>query len=187
MTRRWADVAELIATQGLKGRLVARSVRGLPFLLCEGMTVDFVPPTLDGPRAARVRCVQHLGSEEYAVEFDKVRNRDTAELLAGSHCLISHDDLPDDFDDIMHANAEYLEGFLVVDRMLGEIGRIVDVREMPTQELLIVEGDEGEIMIPLVDDFIVEFDDDERVLEMDLPSGLVQFDSSTDERAGDGA
>ena len=48
MARRWADVAELIATQGLKGRLVARSVRGLPFLLHEGLTVHFVPPTLDG-------------------------------------------------------------------------------------------------------------------------------------------
>ena len=62
MARRWADVAELIATQGLKGRLVARSVRGLPFLLSEGSAVFFVPPTLDGPRCARVRSVQHLGA-----------------------------------------------------------------------------------------------------------------------------
>lgn len=181
MARRWADVAELIATQGLKGRLVARSVRGLPFLLSEGSAVHFVPPTLDGPRRARVRSVQHLGSDEYAVEFDKVRDRDTAELLTGSHCLLAYDDLPDDFDDILHANAEYLEGFLVVDRTLGEIGRIADVREMPTQELLIVESAAGEVMIPLVDEFVLEFDDDARVLTMDLPRGLADSACFEDE------
>ncbi|MFR4999361.1 MAG: ribosome maturation factor RimM [Slackia sp.] len=183
MARRWADVAELIATQGLKGRLVARSVRGLPFLLSEGSAVFFVPPTLDGPRCARVRSVQHLGAGEYAVEFDKVRDRDAAELIAGSHCLISYDDLPDDFEDILHANAEYLEGFLVVDRTLGDIGRIVDVRDMPTQELLVVEGIAGEAMIPLVEDFIVDFDDDARVLTMDLPAGLVPLDMRACESA----
>lgn len=187
MARRWADVAELIATQGLKGRFVARSVHGLPFLLCEGLAVHFVPPTLDGPRRARVHSVQHLGSGEYCVEFDKVRDRDTAELLAGSHCLVSCSDLPENFDDILHTNAEYLDGFLVIDRSLGEVGRIVDVREMPTQDLLIVEGASGEVMIPLVDEFVVEFDDDARMLTMDLPHGLIDADSADRARDEDDA
>ncbi|MDO5043373.1 MAG: 16S rRNA processing protein RimM [Slackia sp.] len=126
-----------------------------------------------------MRSVQHLGSGEYSVEFDKVRDRDTAELLTGSHCLVSYADLPENFDEILHTNAEYLDGFLVVDSVLGEIGHIIDVRAMPTQDLLIVEGASGEIMIPLVDDFIVEFDDDEHILTMDLPCGLIDIDSAT--------
>ena len=173
MTRRWADVAELIATQGLKGRLVARSVRGLPFLLHEGITVHFVPPTLDGPRTASVRSVQHLGSQEYAVQFSGVSKRDTAELLTGSHCLVARADLPDDFEDIVRSSAEYLSGFLVVDEVLGDIGTISDVREMPAQDLLVVTAPGGEVLVPFVEDFIVEFDDAERVLYMDLPDGLV--------------
>lgn len=187
MARRWADVAELIATQGLKGRLVARSVRGLPFLLCEGLDVHFVPPTLDGPRKARVRGVQHLGAGEYAVEFDRVKDRDTAELLMGSHCLAARSDLPEDFEDFMHSSADYLAGFLVVDSTLGTIGTIEDVQEMPTQDLLIVAGAAGEVLIPLVDDFIVEFDDEERVLTMDLPYGLVDLDAADNGSAEDDA
>lgn len=174
MTRRWADVAELIATQGLKGRLVARSVRGLPFLLHEGLTVHFVPPTLDGPRSACVRSVQHLGSEEYAVQFGGVSKRDAAELLAGSHCLVARADLPQDFEDIIRSSAEYLSGFLVVDELLGEIGAISDVQEMPTQDLLVVAAPGGEVLVPFVEDFIVEFDDAERIVYMDLPDGLVE-------------
>ncbi len=178
MARRWADVAELIATQGLKGRFVARAVRGLPFLLSEGSAVYFVPPTLDGPRKARVRSVQHLGSDEYAVEFDCVKDRDTAELLAGSHCLVARADLPENFEDIVRSSAEYLAGFVVVDETLGEIGSIVDVREMPTQDLLIVEGPYGESMIPFVEEFLVEFDDVERVVYMDLPNGLIDTEAA---------
>ena len=54
---------------------------------------------------------------------------------------------------------------------------------MPTQELLVVEGIAGEAMIPLVEDFIVDFDDDARVLTMDLPAGLVPLDMRACESA----
>ena len=57
------------------------------------------------------------------------------------------------------------------------------MRDMPTQELLVVEGIAGEAMIPLVEDFIVDFDDDARVLTMDLPVGLVPLDTRACESA----
>ena len=188
MGRRWADVAELIATQGLKGRLVARPVRGLPFLLCEGLAVHFVPPTLEGPRTAVVRRVQHLGSGEYAVEFSGVKNRDVAERLTGSHCLACRCDLPDDFEDLLHGAADYLEGLAVEDERLGFVGEVRAVQAMPTQELLTVDGGPfGEVFIPLVDDFIVAFDDEARTLRMDLPRGLVDADDAVCDSTEDDA
>ncbi len=87
----------------------------------------------------------------------------------------------------MHSSADYLAGFLVVDSTLGTIGTIEDVQEMPTQDLLIVAGATGEVLIPLVDDFIVEFDDEERVLTMDLPYGLVDLDAADNGSAEDDA
>ena len=73
----------------------------------------------------------------------------------------------------MRSSAEYLSGFLVVAEVLGDIGTISDVREMPAQDLLVVTAPGGEVLVPFVEDFIVEFDDAERVLYMDLPDGLV--------------
>lgn len=181
MTRRWADVAELTATQGLKGRFVARSVRGLPFLLEEGMEVDFVPPTLNGPRHVRVASVQHAGDEEYLVSFAKVTDRDAAESLVGSHCLLSHDQLPEDFDDLLRADADHVSGYRVVDEVRGMLGHVVDVREMPTQDLLVVEHEGEEVLIPFVDEFIVEIDEDEGVVRVNLPAGLVELNSSQGE------
>lgn len=180
MARRWADVAELIATQGLKGRLAARSVHGLPFLLSEGSVVHFVPPTFDGPRTARVLGVQHAGSDTYLVEFSGVKDRETSERLVGSHCLVARADLPEDFERLAQDPSAYLTGVSVHDAVLGDIGRIVEVRPMPTQDLLVVQGPYGEVLVPLVDEFTVDFDAAERVLFMSLPQGLVGLDSPDD-------
>lgn len=177
MARRWADVAELIATQGLKGRFVARSVRGLPFLLHEGMRVSFVPPTLDGPRHVRVKSVQHTGQGDYLVEFKGVKGRDDAELVVGSHCLVSCDELPDGFDGMGAAATDRLVGYEVFDAIAGHIGTVVDITPMPTQDLLVIkraEG-EGEALVPFVDEFLVECDDAARELHLDLPSGLLDL------------
>ena len=178
MTRRWADVAELIATQGLKGRFVARSVRGLPFLLEEGMKVDFVPPTLNGPRHVRVVSVQHTGADDYLVAFSQVEDRDTAESLVGSHCLLSREQLPDDFDDLLRADATHVSGYTAVDEELGMLGPIVDVREMPMQDLLVVEREGEEVLIPFVDEFVVDVDEDEGIVRLRVPQSLLSLNSS---------
>ena len=99
MSRRWADVAELVATQGLKGRLTVRPVRGLPFLLSEGLRVHFVPPTIDGPREAKVKEATHAGGHDWLVAFSGVKNLDTAEKLVGSHVIVERADLPEGFEE----------------------------------------------------------------------------------------
>lgn len=179
MARRWADVAELVATQGLKGRLVARSVRDLPFLLEEGMPVHFVPPTLDAPRQARVVSVQHLGGYDYLVEFDAVSNRDAAESLAGSHCLVDREFLPPDFEELLRG-VQGAVGFSVHDEAIGLVGQVVGVREMPMQDLLVVAREGEEVLIPFVDEFVLDIDEDARIVRMSLPAGLVELNARSE-------
>lgn len=184
MARRWADVAELVATQGLKGRLVARPVRGLPFLLEEGMPVSFVPPTIDGPRHVRVKAVQHAGGGDYLVDFKGVKNLDQAQLAVGSHCLVACEHLPENFEDLALADYDYLVGYTVRDVASDFAGEIVEVREMPMQDLLVVVpcgADESEeVFIPLVEDLVVDVLEAEEELVMDLPCGLVELNQVSD-------
>ena len=165
MSRRWADVAELVATQGLKGRLTVRPVRGLPFLLSEGLRVHFVPPTIDGPREAKVKEATHAGGHDWLVAFSGVKNLDVAEKLVGSHVIVERADLPEGFEETK-----------------GYVGEIVEVREMPTQYLIVVETEKGEqVLIPFVEDFIVDIDEAEGVIYMDLPAGLVDMSEAEEE------
>lgn len=145
------------------------------------MDVSFVPPTLDGPRHVRVRSVQHAGSEEYLVEFSGVKDRDTAETLVGSHCLASRSQLPDDFEDILASDVSHVDGYRVVDVSLGILGPIVEVREMPTQDLLVVDHDGEDVFIPFVDEFVVDVDDAEGVVHVSIPASLVSLNSTSSE------
>ncbi len=66
-----------------------------------------------------------------------------------------------------------LKGFMAIDETIGELGEILEVNEYPQQFVATVLYKETEILFPLNEDFIVEIDDDEKILTLDLPEGLL--------------
>ena len=172
--RAWANVAELSKTKTLTGGLVARCAPGLPFLLEEGMEVAFVPPQHDAPRRARVRSVQDVGKGAFLVEFEGVDSIDAAELLVGCSCLVRRDALPQS---ALAAEGDGLVGFEVHDARAGLVGAIESVVENPGQFLLSVARADGgaPVLVPLVDAFLVEIDEDARRIDVDLPDGLLEL------------
>lgn len=55
------------------------------------------------------------------------------------------------------------------------MGNIVDVNEQTENALFIVENGDQELMVPAVDDLIVEFDTDKKVMVMELPEGILDL------------
>ena len=55
------------------------------------------------------------------------------------------------------------------------MGEIIDVDEQTENAIFIVARDDEELMIPAVDDLIVEFDLDNKVMVMDIPQGLLDL------------
>lgn len=66
-----------------------------------------------------------------------------------------------------------LEGAEVFDERLGLIGVLEDVFETAAHDIYVVRGQFGEVMIPAVDELILEFDEEKKHLHVDLPDGLV--------------
>lgn len=178
--RAWADVAVLAKTKNLQGGFVARPAAGLPFLLREGMEVAFVPPALDAPRRARVAEVVSQGGS-HLVFFEGIEGIDAAEPLAGCHCLVRRADLPED---ALAVGARGLVGWQARDAEAGFSATVADVVENPGQTLLSLERDAGDadggassraVLVPLVDEFVVGFDEDARLIELSLPAGLLDL------------
>lgn len=70
-------------------------------------------------------------------------------------------------------------GYTIIDSTLGKIGVITDIDDtVAANPLFIVDGAEGEILIPASDDFVEEVDDDARTITMNLPAGLVDIDAA---------
>lgn len=70
---------------------------------------------------------------------------------------------------------EDIIGFSVVDDALGEIGIIHDVFESPQQILLQILNQGKEMLIPLVEEFLVDLDEEKRTILFRLPDGLLDI------------
>ncbi|MGH2624924.1 MAG: ribosome maturation factor RimM [Sphingobacterium sp.] len=68
-----------------------------------------------------------------------------------------------------------LKGYIVYDKKHGELGEIIEINELPQQDIAVVQYKFKELMFPLNDDFIVEIDGVERMLHVDLPDGLIDI------------
>lgn len=70
---------------------------------------------------------------------------------------------------------EYFIGFMVIDNNAGNIGKIIDVDEKTINSLFLLQNDaQEEIIIPAADDFITEIDNQEKILYVNLPEGLIE-------------
>lgn len=108
------------------------------------------------------------------VTFEDVDHIDKAQPLVRKKMYLPNDKIPvRDPDDFRYSD---LVGYLVIDEEHGELGDIADVREMPQQFIATVVMEDGkELMFPLSDDLILGIDGEEKIIEVDLPEGLVDL------------
>lgn len=68
-----------------------------------------------------------------------------------------------------------LKGFIVKDEAKGELGEIIEVLEYPQQFIAVVPYRQTEVMFPLNDDIIIAIDEENGLLEVKLPDGLIDI------------
>ena len=62
--------------------------------------------------------------------------------------------------------------YAVLDLSLGNIGKVKEVNDQTSQPIIVVNNGLNEVMIPLVDDFLIEINRNKKTLTFDLPEGL---------------
>lgn len=169
----WVDSATLIKVKGNQGRFVARCAPNLSFIPEPETEVAFVPPQLDAPRRGVVASAAALDDASYEVAFCGIESRGAAEALLGCHCLVLRADLPPE---CFEERIPTLEGFTVLEGSEA-IGTVEAVIDNPGQLLLSVArpGKDEPVLIPLVDDFLEELDEQGRIIVMRLPQGLLDL------------
>lgn len=118
--------------------------------------------------------------EEAFVKFKRIDTDKQAEELVGCTVYLERKQLPDDY---MQKKAE--EGEVGIDFYVGytiqtdgtTIGVIDGVDDSTANVLFSVATPVGgNLIIPASDDYIVEIDDEQKVMVMDLPEGLLDLD-----------
>ena len=144
---------------------------GLPLLLQAGLEVVPVPPALKGPRSLVVASCDD-GRSGQLVSFEGVSTLGAAAELEGKTLLARTDDLPRDY--ALH-DVDALVGREVADETHGLLGSIREVMRGPANDVWVVQGSKGEVLVPVVEHVIREWGTDGPLM-VDLPRGLVKED-----------
>jgi 16S rRNA processing protein RimM len=107
------------------------------------------------------------------VRFEDVNNEEEADKILGLPVYLPLKMLPKLTGDKFYFHE--IIGFKVEDKRLGIVGEIQSINDSSAQPLFEVLNGEVEILIPMIDHFLVKIDRENKKVIMDLPEGLIEM------------
>ena len=107
------------------------------------------------------------------VKFEDVKNESEAMELINYEIFLPIEELPK----LEGKKFYYHEviGFKVIDINYGEIGEIIYINDQTPQHLFVVKSSGKEILIPINDDFILDLDRINKIVNLKIPEGLLKI------------
>lgn len=119
--------------------------------------------------------IRPKGASSYLIKLEGVDSIEEADELVNSVIYAPRTALEDYMGNDFLLDDD-LVGCKVIDRDFGEIGELEYIDSATENELLVVRTPDGEeVFIPLVDDFIVDIDHDNGIINTSLPEGLLDL------------
>ncbi|MGP4045307.1 ribosome maturation factor RimM [Streptomyces sp. 2A115] len=171
-------VARVGRAHGIKGEVTVEVRTDEPELrLAPGAVLD-TDPASAGPLTIETGRV-HSG--RLLLRFEGVRDRTAAEALRNTLLIaeVDPEETPEDPDEYYDHQLMDLD---VVMKDGAEVGRITEISHLPSQDLFVVERADGsEVLIPFVEEIVVEIDLEEQRAVIDPPPGLIDDQAAPDE------
>jgi len=107
------------------------------------------------------------------VKFEDVDNEEQADEIINCEVYLPLNMLPK-----LEGNKFYFHeviGFEIEDLRLGVFGKIVSINDTSAQPLFEVINGNVEILVPMIDQFLVKIDRENKKVIMNLPEGLVEM------------
>ncbi|MFC8669540.1 ribosome maturation factor RimM [Streptomyces sp. NPDC057199] len=163
-------VARVGRAHGIKGEVTVEVRTDEPELRLGPGAVLATDPASAGPLTIETGRV-HSG--RLLLRFEGVRDRNGAEALRNTLLIaeVDPDDKPEDPDEYYDHQLMDLD---VVLEDGTEVGRITEISHLPSQDLFVVERADGtEVLIPFVEEIVVDIDLEKQRAVIDPPPGLI--------------
>ncbi|MXV14906.1 ribosome maturation factor RimM [Hufsiella ginkgonis] len=155
-------------TKGLKGEVQVFFEFGEP----EELDLDSVFIEINGKLVPYFTSSYKLQANQTGnFFFDDVDTIEKAQAIIRKKIYLPNDKMPEKNEDEFLITD--LKGYIVHDEAHGELGEIIEIHEYPQQYIAVVPYKSREIMFPLIDEIIKEIDDEEGILHVTLPEGLI--------------
>ena len=173
------EIGTITKVHGLKGEMnvsvsnsVFDEVKKCPYMVCQ-MDGIYVPFFIDSYR--------WKGNASILLKLEDVDTLDAADQFCGQTLYFDRKCFSTKEAKAYDAQVEEeqgLIGYQIQDLTFGALGNIIDINDMTANVLFIVDHDGEELMIPAAEDLIKEIDDENKIIVMDLPAGLVNIDEA---------
>ena len=110
------------------------------------------------------------GPKGILLKLDGIEGVDAARACAGANLSVHESAVPDE---LLVAEFDPV-GCEVRDAERGSLGTVSDVIVTGANDVWVVQGDYGEVLIPVIDDVIGEVDEDARIVHVRLLPGLIE-------------
>ena len=167
-------VARILGPHGRQGEVRVRSTSNVPDRFNEGQSLDLSEDgsTADGRKLliVRSRATITKGREELILLFRGFRDRDQAKRLTGHWLCVHQSNVPEAED------GEYFHyqiiGLKVISETGEDLGEITDILETGSNDVYVVVGPTGEILVPALSQVVKNIDVFGSLMTVDLPEGL---------------
>jgi 16S rRNA processing protein RimM len=162
----FVEIGRVSKTHGLNGEVSVIVTGGLPVERLVGLEVWFVPPPA-ALRSARIGSVRS-GPKGPLFSLEGVSDIGAAETLRGCLVLAKASDVPEaeyEFDPV---------GLVVTDDAHGLVGTVEDVIVTGANDVWVVRGPYGEVLVPVIDDVVCDVDEDAMTARVTLLPGLLE-------------
>ena len=163
----WIDAGVVLKAHGVRGEL--RGVLDVPLTVLQGVDCVRLVPRQGLPQVMTVVGARNA-DRSVLVTFKEVTDRDVAMLWHGARLQLRVGDVPEP-----EAGEYYvyeLHGAQVQDEAGDSLGTVREVADNAGQALLVLEGPQGELLLPLVPATLRHFDRQARLLTVFVPPGL---------------
>jgi len=118
-----------------------------------------------------IKAITKNKSNIFRISLDGIDSEDLAKKLVGVEIYTENN--------LIKNEAEKNNNYIFVDYVIYNnnsiIGKIIDIVENKNQDLFEVVVNEKRILIPIVDEFVVNIDNDNKKIIMNLPEGLTDL------------
>ena len=129
-------------------------------------------------RILSVKKLSNLVGDKVVIEFEEITNKTEGNLLAGSFIKINRDILGMSEDEYL---LEDLLGMTVITSENENIGKVIDVFDTAAHDIIVVEDENTETLIPNIENFVKDIDFEKKEIYVEILEGMREVKGSVSE------
>ena len=160
-------IGKITGTHHLKGAVKANiSLSSPDIIIGERVMIE----KTDGQKKIlNVKKLSNLVGDKVVIEFEEITNKTEGNLLAGSLIKVNRDILGMAEDEYL---LEDLLGMNVITTENENIGKVVDVFDTAAHDIIVVEDENTETLIPNIENFVKDIDFEKNEIQVEILDGM---------------